>query len=301
MNSSFKSLHPLVQLTFILLIIGLMALLGVFVAILLCKPIFGTYPNMSTLSGIVTEDVGMLRLIQAVSTIFMFIGSAIIAAKLNGESFKNFFHLAPIRPTFLILIAITMFIMAAPTLTWLVDISEKMGFKGNANNNALMESLIFSKNIYMLLLNLFVFALLPAIGEELMFRGMLQKWLMNQLKSPWLGIILTGLVFSLIHMEWDYFLARWLMGSLLGLMFYTSRSIWLPILAHFVNNSIAVISYYLYTSHPDKYPINPINSQATYTWIELSLSIFVITLMAIMLYKYRKITANTLSKLTFSV
>jgi membrane protease YdiL (CAAX protease family) len=95
-----------------------------------------------------------------------------------------------------------------------------------------------------LLLNLLVIAIVPAIGEELLFRGYLQQSFSNWLSNPHVAIIVTAVLFSAIHLHFQAFLPRFILGVLLGYLFYWSGSLWLPILAHFANNAQAVIISY---------------------------------------------------------
>ena len=96
-----------------------------------------------------------------------------------------------------------------------------------------------------LLLNLLVIALIPAVGEELTFRGVLQQGLVRRMKSPHLAIILSAAIFSFIHFQFYGFLPRMFLGILLGYMFYITKSLWTSITMHFVNNGTAVVLYYL--------------------------------------------------------
>ena len=97
-----------------------------------------------------------------------------------------------------------------------------------------------------LVFNLIVIALIPAIGEEMTFRGVLQQSLTRGMKNPHIAIILSAAIFSFIHFQFYGFLPRMFLGILLGYMFYTSGSLWTSILMHFVNNGTAVVLYYLY-------------------------------------------------------
>lgn len=96
-----------------------------------------------------------------------------------------------------------------------------------------------------LMLNLFVVALMPALGEELLFRGVLQQLLQSWTKKTHLAVILTAVIFSAIHLQFFGFLPRLILGLLLGYLFVYTRSLWVPILVHFVNNASSVIIYYL--------------------------------------------------------
>lgn len=95
-----------------------------------------------------------------------------------------------------------------------------------------------------LLLNIIIIAVIPALGEELFFRGALQGVL-----KDWKGIRpaiwLSAILFSAIHFQFYGFVPRMLMGAFFGYLLFWSENLWLPITAHFTNNVIAVIFYYL--------------------------------------------------------
>lgn len=107
------------------------------------------------------------------------------------------------------------------------------------------ETMLNVNNIGGLIINLIMIAGLAAIGEELLFRSLLQPFLIKICKNAHIGIIITSAIFSFIHFEFYGFIPRLVMGMLLGYMFYFSRSIWVPMLMHFANNATAVIIYYL--------------------------------------------------------
>jgi len=87
-------------------------------------------------------------------------------------------------------------------------------------------------------------AIIPAIGEELCFRGIFQRLFTEMTNNIHLGIIISSLFFSAVHLQFYGFIPRFLLGSLFGYMLVWSRTMWLPIIAHFVNNGVAVIFYY---------------------------------------------------------
>jgi membrane protease YdiL (CAAX protease family) len=93
-------------------------------------------------------------------------------------------------------------------------------------------------------ISLLLLALLPAIMEEMLFRGCLQQVLTGLTRRPWLGILLTGILFSAVHLSFFGFLPRLFLGMALGYLFYLSNNIWLNIWAHFFNNAMALTSVY---------------------------------------------------------
>ncbi|MCU0392976.1 MAG: CPBP family intramembrane metalloprotease [Thermoflexibacter sp.] len=96
------------------------------------------------------------------------------------------------------------------------------------------------------LLGLVVIAILPGIGEELLFRGILQNklkdWLGNIHVAVWVGAI----IFSAFHFQFYGFVPRMLLGAIFGYLYVWSGSLWYPILAHFTNNGFTVLMMYLY-------------------------------------------------------
>lgn len=97
-----------------------------------------------------------------------------------------------------------------------------------------------------LALAMLVIAVLPAIGEEVLFRGVIQRrfteWTGG---NPHVGIWLAAAVFSAIHMQFYGFFPRMLLGALFGYLYVWAGNLWVPILAHFVNNGFTVLMIYL--------------------------------------------------------
>ena len=100
------------------------------------------------------------------------------------------------------------------------------------------------KNIWDYLFTLTVIALAPAIFEEVLFRGGFQQIFIKWFGSVWIGILITSILFSAVHVSFYGFLPRAALGIILGLLFYYSKNIWLNIFAHFLNNGIAVTQLY---------------------------------------------------------
>lgn len=91
-----------------------------------------------------------------------------------------------------------------------------------------------------------VIAILPAIGEEMLFRGILQRKLVSWTRNVHAGIWLAALIFSAIHVQFYGFIPRVLLGAMFGYLFAWSGNLWVPILAHFINNGFTVLMVYMY-------------------------------------------------------
>jgi membrane protease YdiL (CAAX protease family) len=92
--------------------------------------------------------------------------------------------------------------------------------------------------------NLLLIAVIPALGEELLFRGVLQKQLSKWTGSVHWGIFISAVLFSALHMQFFGFFPRLFLGMLFGYLLVWTGSLWVPILAHLVNNALAVTASY---------------------------------------------------------
>ena len=90
-----------------------------------------------------------------------------------------------------------------------------------------------------------VVAILPAIGEELLFRGLLQNLFSKALANHHIAIWLTGLIFAGIHMQFYGLVPRMLLGVLFGYIYYWSGKLSLVMIAHLINNGLALLMLFL--------------------------------------------------------
>ena len=109
--------------------------------------------------------------------------------------------------------------------------------------NNIITSLLQVSTSYEVAINLLVIAILPALGEELVFRGVIQQKIAEQLSAHG-AIWLTAILFSAIHLQFQGFLPRMLLGAVLGYLFFWSKNLWAPIFAHFVFNASQLLIQY---------------------------------------------------------
>lgn len=136
-----------------------------------------------------------------------------------------------------------------------------------------------------LITNVLIFALLPAISEEFFFRGIIQQTIRKISNNAHLAVWITAIIFSFIHFQFYGFFPRILLGALLGYIFVWSKSLWLPILIHFINNAVMIILFIQY--HDNKIVIE-FGTGKTWWFAPIG---FIITLGALVyMYKTRKKT-----------
>jgi hypothetical protein len=134
------------------------------------------------------------------------------------------------------------------------------------------------------LFNLFMIAFLPAIGEELLFRGVVQRIFTNWTRSLHWGIWIAAALFSALHFQFYGFIPRMLLGVMFGYLLVWSGSMWLPIIAHFINNGVAVTGMYLI----DKGAIKPEFEEIGSTGDSIYFSIVSIAVVALLLWLIKR-------------
>lgn len=103
-----------------------------------------------------------------------------------------------------------------------------------------------------LFVNILLVALIPAFVEELYFRAALQKTIKDWFGNAFIAIIITSIIFSAFHFSYFGFLSRMALGILLGFIYEYTKSIWFPILLHFINNGVAIVGLFLVRNNVQK-------------------------------------------------
>jgi uncharacterized protein len=200
------------------------------------------------------ENVGMARSMQVISTfVLMFIPALLWNYFSNGKSFhwlgfSKHINIFQVLLAFMIMYAAA--IAASPLEDFTkyvvsyfpqVDAAAKRMEDLYAQQAAALSNL---KSVQEYIIALFIMAFFPAMFEEVFFRGTMQNLLVRWLQKPIVAIVITSLIFSLIHASIYLFLSRAVMGFVLGLMFYKTKNIWVNIIAHFLNNAFALTALY---------------------------------------------------------
>src|SRR5690554_5832087 len=96
------------------------------------------------------------------------------------------------------------------------------------------------------ILALIVIGLIPAVGEELLFRGLVQNQIGAITKNIHVAIWLAAFLFSTFHFQFYGFVPRMFLGVLFGYLYYWSGNLFIAMLAHFINNGLTLILLYMY-------------------------------------------------------
>lgn len=197
------------------------------------------------------------KLIQLFSSLALFFIPSMLFVKTATDNPASFLRLETgARPVFYLLIPILM-VSLIPIINLMAELNANLKFpeslKGlenlmqeyEKNAEVITKQFLDVHTIPALLFNVFLIAIIPAIGEELLFRGIVQKLFVQSTKNIHVGIWLSAIIFSALHFQFYGFLPRMMMGVLFGYLFVWTNSLWIPIFAHFLNNGTAVIGSYL--------------------------------------------------------
>ena len=120
----------------------------------------------------------------------------------------------------------------------LVEAFPNLKILDGANTMELIKDMADKTPLWVMI---FTMALLPAIGEELVFRGAIGRTLIANL-GLWGGVLLTSIIFGWVHVHPVHALAVMPLGLVIHLVYLWTRSFWLPMLLHFVNNFWAAVA-----------------------------------------------------------
>jgi membrane protease YdiL (CAAX protease family) len=301
-KGSLENLPPIVQLFLLVAIFGVAMILITLLTFISLLMIVGIDETMSLFS----ESLGFLRFSQIIQSIMIFIVPALFAAYLFSKKPMNLLGFNnPKIPLFLL--ALAMFFIAQPMISWLANINNnislpeflnsfeyKMRAMENDNNNLVFRFLDTSQPS-VILINIFMIVIIPAFGEELFFRGSIQPLFGKMFNNRHLAVWVTAFIFAAIHLQFFTFLPRFILGALLGYLFLYGKNIWYSITGHLINNLISISVFYYYRHyHPDVNPMNP--NTDDFGWLMITASIVLITVLFYFFYKIAK-AKNSISNL----
>ena len=255
-----SSQPPLIQLIISLIVIVVAGLLAVTLLILAGTLIFNTTPEEllkipATGSG--PHETMILKYVQVSQQVALFLIPSLIIARLLRMDDSSFLMTDKSLPAFTMVLVIFLAVLIIPFTTWAGYINSEMDLpdrfagleiwmKAKEDQASELTSLmITSSGVLTLSVNVIVLAVIPAISEEFLFRGVFQQLFGRVLRSPQAGIWISAIIFSTIHFQFYGFLPRVILGLLFGYLFYWTANIWISVIAHFANNSLLILVTYI--------------------------------------------------------
>lgn len=255
----FEKSSPLAKILIMLVMMVCCLFVVSFIAVLAAIPIL--HENIQTLFHMISDinnpaNINILKYMQTVQSVALFVIPTFIVAKLFSLKPLQYLQLVKTPGNIQIIIVILIIITAIPFINYLEFINSKLQLpnalsgieqwmkESEKNATLISENFLKVNNLRGLFFNLLMMAILPAIGEELVFRGIFQRLFSELCKNVHWGIIISAALFSAMHMQFFGFVPRMLLGVIFGYLLIWSGSIWVPIIAHFINNGIGVLYYY---------------------------------------------------------
>ena len=201
------------------------------------------------------SDSDAMKVMQVIAALVGFLLPGIITASmLSRKPFQLLGFSTGARPNqagitlVIILVAMAISIFALAYLNRLIPLPADWKIRADqweADYNRQAQAILSLKTSKDYVIALIVMAFLPAVCEEALFRGGLQNFLTRSTGRPILSIIVVSLIFSAVHASFYGFLPRLFLGAVLGIIFHYSGKLWLSILAHFINNGLAITILFL--------------------------------------------------------
>ena len=252
-NNTF---HPLLKLLFYLLIVVFTVAIFSVLALFITAKVFDMPFDINNLTALMQNTDAMI-LMQIISAIGMFILPVFIYVKSFEAAPLHFLKINKVPSLRAILFTIVIFFMANFVLDLLVKLMYLIPFENmnsewvktmlqaEIDNETTLKSFLDFKSPLKFIVVFFMMAILPAVGEELTFRGVLMNLVHENSKNYITAILVSAFVFALIHLQLHNFLALFFMGLVLGYVYFLTKNLWVAIIAHLFNNGIIVVMSYL--------------------------------------------------------
>jgi len=265
MSDNFRNLRLFEYSPLLQILVSLVIILGVGFVLLVILLIPGFLLFGADISLIATpssafgsNELTFLRYMVIVQDIAIFIVPAVIILYLmkteNNAAIPDL--KTPHLKEILLVIMLAFFLFPITNFTgqlnsemhlpdWMSGLEEWMIEKEDKADR-LIDLLISSNTFWVMLLNIVMIAVLPAIGEELIFRGVFQKIFYKLFRSGHSAVWFTAIIFSAVHFQFLGFIPRFILGLVFGYLYLWSGTLWLPIIAHFINNAVPVAGTYFH-------------------------------------------------------
>ncbi len=264
MRGVWQDLSPGIKMLLFVGIIAVSTCVFTLISFIAAIPFFGVnlFTNPAAIDNLNDPNtLPLLKFIQIISQLGTMIIPAIVAAIFFSRSAGEYLRTSK-KPAVSSLALVTLSIICAgPLINFLLEVNSRMQLPGFLSGleqwmkdyelkaQKLTEVFLTDTSPQQFTINILMIAVLPAIGEEFLFRGIFQKLFAQITKHKLLAVIITGALFSAIHLQFYGFIPRFLLGVYFGLLLVWSKSIWLPVLAHFVNNFLSLLLAALHTKN----------------------------------------------------
>lgn len=263
MKGLLQSIHPILQLISVVVIMIFVMIVIVFLGVFISIPFYGSDAVLSSLQNPIfdADNLSVLRYLQILQGIGLFIVPALICAYLFNSKPLNYIGFSSSVDVVKIAWLLVATLLIIPFINYLGFLNESIKFPDflasvedwmllkEEQAKQLTTLFVKTDSVAVLAINMVMIAVIPAIGEELIFRGLFQRIFISWSRHLHVGVWTAAFLFSAMHMQFYGFFPRLLLGALLGYVYVYSGNIWYAIWIHFINNGVAVLLYFMSASH----------------------------------------------------
>lgn len=237
-----------------------------------------------------TDSTLALRIATIFQNLLAFICPAVLAAMIATRLPATLLKLdvkPKIKPT---LLACLILLTSLPALNYVIELNESLKLPDSMSQleqvmrqmeesaQSAITTMIGGNTLFDLIFSILTIGILTGLAEELFFRGALQGLLFSTKMKRHLAIWIAAIVFSALHFQFYGFVPRLLLGAYFGYLIWWTGSVWVPVIAHAFNNSIAVIATWSALQSQDAESIESTIGQDTSNVVTITLSIIVTSL-----------------------
>ena len=203
------------------------------------------------------SSIPLLKELQILQSIFLFIIPALIAGTLFERSSTGYFGMKKNPSGSILLVIFLIMMVSLPLMNWMVSLNEMMKLPASLGGMEqwmqetedqaaqITEKFLDVHSLGGFAVNMLMIAVIPAIGEEMLFRGLFQRLLGEWFKNIHVAIFLAAFLFAAVHLQFYGLLPRMMLGVMFGYLYLWTGTLWAPVFAHFLNNGAAVLVSYL--------------------------------------------------------
>ncbi len=286
------------KLGWFIFIVFISFLISIFISFLI---IILSHQNPADLSDptalIKTGNILLLKYMQIVQSFFLFVIPPVVFAFFVTKKPGNWLQTNKKISWQTIILLFFLMLSMFPVTNFLAEVNRSLQFPDFLSGvynwmnqkeqelTVLTEQFLKANSAGEFSLNFVMIALIPAIGEELLFRGVLQRIFSDLTKNHHWGVFITAFLFSAIHMQFLTFMPRFFLGVIFGYLLVWTRSLWAPILAHFINNGLAVIVSYLTQRQVIGSGVENIGQSNNFFWLSL-FNLLIVIVLLFFIYKF---------------
>ncbi|OGX87973.1 CPBP family intramembrane glutamic endopeptidase [Hymenobacter glacialis] len=277
-----RTLHPGLQILMLLVLMVAGACLGY--AIIFGVALKGYGLSVMEVQQVMTAPAthpqgwSLLMMAQGVLLFSAFAGGSLLLASAMGYSWAEYFNPRRLGAAWWLLAVGVLIVVILPFMSSLVAWNADARFPAFLRDfevwarasedraQGLTKFLTRFNTTTRFLVGVVVVAVVPAVAEELAFRGVVQKNLVRWF-SPHVGVWLGAAIFSAIHMQFFGFVPRFVLGLVLGYLYLWSGNIWVSIAAHFTQNAFQLLIVYLTQRGQFGWGFDPDSTEALPWWL----------------------------------